>query len=205
MTGLRARQKAERKQKIEQAAKALVEEKGFTLTTIEEVAAKALVSPATVYNYYGNKGELLLALVAKGEEGTKARLSDVETRAGNEAPEVLLADIICSNMRDTLAYLSREVWGHVVAYVATTPDPQVGPRYMDAIADDLANALACALTIYMKRGILKELDADRFAYMMTRLERNHFLGFIYQKSLTEEDLYQGVREEIAFLIEAIKP
>lgn len=203
MTTLRAKQKAQRRAQIEQATRELVAEKGFNLTTIEEIADRALVSPATVYNYYGNKGELLLALIAHGEEGTKARLADVEERALHEPPAELLADIICQNMRDTLAYMSREVWGHVVAYVATTPDPEVGARYLGTVADALADVLAKAIRVYIRTGRLRELDADAFAYLLTRLERNHFLSYVYLKSMTFEDLSTGLRQEIRILIEPL--
>lgn len=200
MTNLRSKQKAQRKAQIEQATRDLVAEKGFNLTTIEEIAERALVSPATVYNYYGNKGELLLALIAHGEEGTQARLADVEERAMREPPAELLSDLICQNMEDTLAYMSREVWGHVVAYVATTPDPEVGARYLGTITDALADALARALRVYIREQRLRELDPEAFAYLLTRLERNHFLTYVYLKSMTFDDLTAGLRREIGMLL-----
>ena len=44
------------------AAWELFGEKGFDETSIEEVAARAEVGPATVYNYFGSKNELLATL-----------------------------------------------------------------------------------------------------------------------------------------------
>ncbi|MDG1784101.1 MAG: helix-turn-helix domain containing protein, partial [Porticoccaceae bacterium] len=61
MSKLRAKQKAQRRKLIEIAAKNLFVEKGFEMASIEEIATLAMVSPATVYNYYGSKDELLLA------------------------------------------------------------------------------------------------------------------------------------------------
>lgn len=205
MTGLRAKQKAHRREMIEQAASKLFEKKGFSLTTIEDIAEEALVSPATVYNYYGNKGELLLALVARGEEGTRSKIKEFEQRAEREDPAELLADIISSNMQDTLKYMSRELWGHVVAYVATTSDPDVAERYLSEIADDLAAALAATLQKYCDMGVLRRVDVQQYAYMMTRLERNHFLGFIYLKSMTVEKMLAGIQKDIALLVQSLKP
>lgn len=204
MTGLRAKQKARRREMIEKAAGQLFEKNGFSVTTIEDIAEHALVSPATVYNYYGNKGELLLALVAHGEERTREKLAEFEARVGSEDPTDLLADIICSNMQDTLKYMSRELWGHVVAYVATTSDPDVAPRYLDTIADDLAAAIAAALQKYCDLGILKQVDAKHFAYLMTRIERNHFLGYIYLKSMSVEEMLGGIKKDITLLVDALK-
>ena len=203
MTGLRARQKARRREMIEQAAVHLFEKNGFADTTIEDISAEAMVSPATVYNYYGNKGELLLALIAHGEEDTRAKRAEYEQRAEKESPADLLTDIIGDNMQNTLRFISRELWGHVVAYVATTADPDVAPRYLAGIADDLAAALAVALRRYMALGLLRPLDAEQFAYLLTRLERNHFLGFIYLKSMSIDEMLAGVRRDITLLVDSL--
>ena len=204
MTSLRAKQKAQRRVMIEQAASQLFEKNGFSVTTIEDIAEKALVSPATVYNYYGNKGELLLALVAHGEEGTRAKVKEFGVRANSEDPVELLADIMGSNMQDTLKYMSRELWGHVVAYVATTSDPEVAPRYLAGIADDLAAALGVAIQQYCDLGVFKKVDAQHFAYLMTRLERNHFLAFVYVKSMTVEEMLQNMKKDVDLLVQTLR-
>ncbi len=62
MATLRERQRERRRSDIMDAAWRLFEEKGLEDTSIEEVAAHAEVGPATVYNYFGSKNELLAAL-----------------------------------------------------------------------------------------------------------------------------------------------
>jgi AcrR family transcriptional regulator len=62
MANLRERQKERRERGILRAATKLIEEKGWENTSIEEVAAKAEVGVATVYNYFGSKIELLHAI-----------------------------------------------------------------------------------------------------------------------------------------------
>jgi len=47
------------------AAWELVGEKGFDDTSVEEIAARAEVGPATVYAYFGSKNELLAALLIR--------------------------------------------------------------------------------------------------------------------------------------------
>ena len=61
MTGLRDRKKREVRHRVIQAAGALFGDKGLDDTTMEEIAAAADVSVATVYNYFGSKPNLLLA------------------------------------------------------------------------------------------------------------------------------------------------
>ncbi len=64
MASLRERQKERRSREILDAAAALIGEKGYDETSVEEIAAMAEVGVATVYNYFGSKNELLHALLA---------------------------------------------------------------------------------------------------------------------------------------------
>lgn len=59
--GLRARQKAQRQQKILDAARAVFFDKGRSAATIEEISAGAEVSALTVFNYFGDKDALFVA------------------------------------------------------------------------------------------------------------------------------------------------
>lgn len=63
MTGLRDRKKKAVRQQIIDAAAALFASSGLEATTIENIAERAGVSAGTVYNYFGSKNALLLAVV----------------------------------------------------------------------------------------------------------------------------------------------
>ena len=73
MASLRERQKERRSREILGAANALIGEKGYDETSVEEIAARAEVGVATVYNYFGSKNELLHALLASYIESELAR------------------------------------------------------------------------------------------------------------------------------------
>ena len=60
--GLRERHKKRRRNTIHERAMKLFLEKGFTSTTMSEIAEAAEVSIGTLYNYYGSKNSLLLAI-----------------------------------------------------------------------------------------------------------------------------------------------
>lgn len=200
MSGLREKQKAQRRELIEAAATSLFEERSFVSTTIEEIAERAVVSPATVYNYYGSKGELLLALVARGEEGIVRKQEQFIDLAQSKMPALLVTEIIMSNIDDTLKYLSRELWGHAVAYVSTTKDATVAPRYLEMIADNLASTIEKTLEKFVMAGKLpKTLDLNHLSYLLTRLERIHFLNFIYLKAHSRDDLEAAIASDVAFL------
>ena len=61
MTGLRERKKQQTSDRLVESAGQLFTRKGFTATTMEEIAEAAEVSVGTLYNYFGNKNTVLLA------------------------------------------------------------------------------------------------------------------------------------------------
>jgi AcrR family transcriptional regulator len=64
MAGLRAKQKADRTRRILEAATTLFRQQGYDSARIEDIAEMAEVSVGTLYNYYQNKGDILVATVA---------------------------------------------------------------------------------------------------------------------------------------------
>lgn len=205
MAGLREKQKAQRRDLIEGAAGELFVEKGFDDSTIEEIAERALVSPATVYNYYGSKGELLLALVARGEVGIEERLEGIIARVATENPIELVTNVIMSNVEDTLSALSRELWGHVVAFIATTSDSDVAPRYLDTIVAGLAKAIEQVLVHFVTEGFFKpDTDCHYVAYLLTRIERIHFLTYIYLEDFSREGLRADIGKDVEFILNGLK-
>ena len=120
------REKIMRKQQIQNAAKELFMLKGFNSTTIEEIAQKAEVSPATIYLYFKNKEELytslnLITLQYLSEEIEKVykhkRLSveskilkfkDVMYNTFRYDP-LVLRNLFHIQIEDTLSLLSKEM------------------------------------------------------------------------------------------------
>ena len=201
MSKLRAHQKAQRRELIEIAAKNLFVEKGFELASIEEIAALAMVSQATVYNYYGSKDELLLAIVARGEVGVAQKDSDFSDRAISENPVDLVTEVIMSNVHDTISTLSRELWGNVIAYVATTAAKTVAPRYIETIAGGLGTAIFHVLESYQKQEkISSNIDVEYLSNFLTRNERIQFLNFIYLKDMSITDLGNSIRKDVTFIL-----
>ncbi|WP_374936808.1 TetR/AcrR family transcriptional regulator, partial [Streptomyces sp. Ru71] len=58
--GLRERKKLRTGQAIRQAARRLIDERGYDNTTTEQIAAAAEVSPSTVFRYFPSKEHIVL-------------------------------------------------------------------------------------------------------------------------------------------------
>jgi AcrR family transcriptional regulator len=153
MTGLRARQKADRSRRIIEAAAALFREQGYEATRIEDIAARAEVSEGTAYNYFQTKGDLLVAIVShEVEEVLQAGQRVIDAVPGDVQTAL---DALCEVYFDhSLIYLSKEMWRQAMAFSIATPDAPYGQRYteLDGLLRDQVCALLCVL---QARGLVR--------------------------------------------------
>jgi AcrR family transcriptional regulator len=92
------------RQSILKASRRLFSKNGYEDTSIDEVAAKAEVSRATLYNYFPNKESLLIGIaeeeLEKVKEAASGELKDVE-RADEKLYKILEVFVL-----DSLMYLN---------------------------------------------------------------------------------------------------
>lgn len=85
---MRDETKAIRQDQIEQAAYAVLDDKGYGGASMLAIAKAAKASNETLYNWYGDKTGLFAALVRRNAAEVKALLED-QIAAGGDAPETL--------------------------------------------------------------------------------------------------------------------
>ena len=88
---MRDENKASRQEKIEQAAYAVLEAKGYAGASMLAIAKAAKASNETLYNWYGDKTGLFKALVLRNAEQVKQQLD--EGLDGNARPLRLLQSL----------------------------------------------------------------------------------------------------------------
>ena len=93
--GIQERKKRERERRRQQiivAAKRVFSEKGFSKTTMEDIAREAELSPGTLYLYFKNKDELYASLSLRILQYMNIRLEDVK-KENDSNPEQKIASI----------------------------------------------------------------------------------------------------------------
>jgi AcrR family transcriptional regulator len=163
MTDLRTRRRIAAMHRAQDAALDLFERAGFDEVSVEQVAARAGSSPATVYRHFGTKENLVLwdpydpvllellgpALAARPplaalrhalDEGLAGILDADGTRVLRRTRLVFREPAILSAMRNQLAGLRAGLLGVLRHAGVTTPDPGV-----------LAAAAVAALEVAMDR------------------------------------------------------
>ncbi|WP_256371818.1 TetR/AcrR family transcriptional regulator [Rubellimicrobium sp. CFH 75288] len=134
------------------AAVARFRRDGFHAARMEDLAGDAEVSVGTLYNYYGTKGDLLMATVAMEVEEVLARGEAVIADPPDSAEEALLR-LTWTYYDHSLEWLSKEMWRAAIALSVQEPHTPNGRRYAELDAR-LAGQVGRLLARLQERGRL---------------------------------------------------
>lgn len=203
MVGLRDRNRQMRVEQILNAASELFASQGYEASRIEEIAHCAAVSPATVYNYFSTKANILTALaVQHARRSLPARRAFVRNPPGDplaavQAFEKLLAD-------QALKTLGRECWRVIFAAPYTQPDSRLhraGIRFNKLILRHYIQMLQ----EFQRRGeIIPDVDVVVLADLFTALGTHHFGNFISSNSMTLEEMKSAIERHVTLAFSGIR-
>ncbi len=201
MTGLRAKHRVDRNQRIVEAATGLFRKVGYEGARIEEIAAKAEVSIGTIYNYYRNKGDILVAIVTmEVNEVLAAGQAIIEKPHKNaeKAVDMLMAIYV----GHSLVYLNKEMWRHAMATSTQQPDSPFGKTF--SALDRALVDQTCALVAKLKSlGLARaDVDARGVGEMLFNNMNMMFIGFI-KSDMSTKALHSHIRRQNKTLMKAI--
>ena len=202
MAGLRAKNKADRRDRILHAATRQFREFGYEATRIEAIATEAEVSIGTIYNYYENKGDLLVAIVSMEvnevlEAGQK--VIDSPPTHVTQAVNTLIATYI----DHSLVYLSKDMWRQAMAISTQQPGSPFGRTY--AALDRALTRQTCALIAKLKDlGVVKaEVDVRGVGEMIFNNTNMMFIEFVKNEAMAISQLRAAIRRQNRTLLNAI--
>ncbi len=194
MSGLREKQKAIRHDRILEAATALFREHGYEAVKMEAIAAAADVSIGTIYNYYQNKGDLLVAIVSL-EVGEVLRNGEAVIAAPPHDAEQAVDTLIGGYVEHSLHYLSKEMWRQAMAISTHQPESPFGQTYAEL---DVALARqTCALIGRLQRqGLIRgDADATALGEVLFNNTNMNFIVFVKTEAMTMADLRAHLRQQ----------
>ena len=130
MAGLRAKQKADKNRRILESATALFREQGYDSARIEDIAEMAEGSVGTLYNYYQNKGDILVATVAMEVTEVLEGGAKIVASPPMNVEEALKA-LIDQYYDHSLVYLSKAMWRTAMAIAIQQPETPLSRRYTE--------------------------------------------------------------------------
>jgi AcrR family transcriptional regulator len=191
-TTARRRESAETVDRVLEAAERLIKEDAFHAATMDELAAAAGVSRATVFNRFGSKLGVLEALFTRGMEG--AEMAAIKDALALEDPVAALDAVVTAGcvIWEACGFVVRQLQAvavlepHAVALIDQQRDQQ------RADLQGLTRRLAKAGTL---RPGLSQARATAVLHMLTSLESFLWLREGYGLSLrqTRETLAELAR------------
>jgi AcrR family transcriptional regulator len=202
MSGLRAKHRADRERRIVEAAAELFREAGYEGAKIEAIAAAAKVSVGTIYNYYRNKGDLLVAIVSmEVNEVLNAGRGVVAEPPRNVADA--LDTLLGIYIEHSQNYLSKEMWRQAMAISTQQPDSPFGRTYTGldrALTDQI-----CALIVKLQElGLVRRAaDARSLGELVFNNMNMMFIEFVKRDETTIAELRGAIRRQNRVLVEAV--
>jgi AcrR family transcriptional regulator len=187
--GLRERNKAKRRDAVLDAALELLDQSGSEAPTTEQIAERAEVSVATVYNLVGTREQLLVALVDR-------LISMAASSAGDRPSDALVA--LRDRMTATVDLLASRSNAHrkVVLQLTAAATPDLHTRLSPSIL--FADAIRRAQD---DRVIRDDLDADALG-LQVYLSFNGALLRWAAGALTDEGLKTAVLHGLEVVLAA---
>jgi AcrR family transcriptional regulator len=202
MGGLRAKQKADRHGRILEAASELFRKAGYEGTKIDAIATEADVSVGTIYNYYRNKGDILVAIVSmEVHEVLKAGRGVVERPPANAADAI--DTLIGIYIEHSLFYLSKEMWRQAMATSTQQPDSPFGLTY-SALDRDLTDQTCALIERLMGLGFVRsDVDVRAAGEIIFNNMNMMFIEFVKREPMKMTELRFALRRQNKVIVDVI--
>ncbi|MEZ5714609.1 MAG: TetR/AcrR family transcriptional regulator [Paracoccaceae bacterium] len=125
---MRSRKKAQRREDILLAASGLFADKGIDATTMAEIADAVGVSPPTIFNYFGNKDGILIALITEGTQTARALHRNMLARTDTDFATILI-DLFALFAERTIQIASKRIWRYAEAASIRHPTTDLAREY----------------------------------------------------------------------------
>lgn len=200
--GLRSKHRKRRLDQVLDAAEQLFSAHGYEATRIETIAESASVAPATVYNYFSTKPNLLMALAlrhvhaALPERRTYLAKLPKDPIKGILGFERLLAE-------QAMRHLSRECWRVILSaqyFEPGGPASRTGARLNKLIRRQYVELIKT----YQHRGSLRaDIDPGELSDMIVGITTFDFGRFVATSTGTVEDLIAMGVPNIRLILEGL--
>jgi AcrR family transcriptional regulator len=200
--GLRSRQKQERRNSILACAKRLFEEQGIETTTMAGIAAELGVSTPTIFNYFGSRDDLLLALILEGHEraveANRSRPKRSHPRLSDD-----IAELLSGFSKYSLKIFSKPVWRYADSAAIRNPESEFVRRYsqIDQVLTNTIKSVLLDQPCKTRRG--GSFNADILASVIFSHWNALYTTFIKDDTLSLEEHYSQLVPQIRELLDLI--
>lgn len=203
MSDLRKKQKRKREEAIIEAAKELIGAKGYRNTSIEEIAEKAEVGPATVYNYFNSRSGLILSIFNKEVEMLLKNGEKVINNPPVEAEEAVykLVEVYFGDFMGRYSrQLMREIFVAVLVEQLSVRKELMGLDYTL-----MAQLMELCKMIKGRGQIGPDIDTADMAFVIYSLIMTDLMSFFIDDDMTVQNCLQSMRHHISLSFKGFTP
>lgn len=194
MSGLRASQKAERRKRILEAATRLFQSSGYDAARIEDIADIAGISAGTFYNYFENKGDILLATVAMEVEEV---LQSGQIIVSEPPIDILVAlqKLINCYTDHSLFYVTKEMWRTAMAQSIQQPGSPFSRRYTELDTQLRFQVGDLIRTMQVRGHVRTDIDCTAIGAVMFNNLNQMFTEFVKADDMKLEELREKLKQQ----------
>jgi len=184
-----------------QSARSLFERLGIEETSMAMIAAEAGVSTPTVFNYFGSRDELLLAIIFQGHQ--EAVDERAQTHKGSESLADDLCELLSDFTRRSLEIFNKAVWRYADSTAIRYPESEFVKRYsqIDVVLTNTIERVLIAHRCRPRRG--GEVDAAALASILYNHWNGLYIAFIKDEATTLEAHLGVLLPQVRHLLELI--
>ena len=202
MTGLREKQKKDRKRRILEAARERLLKTNYRVVTIESIAEAADLSAMTIFNYYGSKGGLLLALVAESDRHLIKKINNVLEQEHKD-PLLAVTTFSSTIFDHAFSYLDRQTWAHVLATSIQSGDSTFSRGFM-ALERELQELLERLLDLLKHQQLVdSEYQSKAAATVIYNVHNARFIEYASNPDISREQINQRIESDMKFIFSRI--
>ena len=199
MSGVREKKQAKTEAAILRSAAYLISKKGFEQTTVEDIAARAVIGVGTVYNYFGSKNELLVALMERDTQDLLQAGEGVVPSPG-VPPEVALTDLFWIYAKGFLTKYERRMLREVFA--ASFLQPEALGKKMTRLDYELMGQVVELLRDYQEAGVVKKtISLEQAALVLYGSFAIVVVGYLEFEEMTLDFVKEQLTASIALIFD----
>jgi len=200
--GLRSRQKSQRRDAILLTAKRLFEEQGIESTTMAAIAAEVGVSTPTVFNYFGSRDELLLAIILDGHVRAMERSRRLLHRS-DKGLSADVTDLLARFTQYSLEIFNKSVWRYADSAAIRQPKSEFVRRYaeIDKVLMEEIETVLMDRPIETRRG--GGFDTAALSAILYSHWNAHYTAFIKDDEMSMESHLDSLLPQIRELLSLI--
>jgi AcrR family transcriptional regulator len=200
--GLRSRQKSQRRDAILTTAKRLFEQNGIENTTMATIAAEVGVSTPTVFNYFGTRDELLLAIILDGHVRAVESSRRLPRRSG-KGLTADLTDLLTRFTTYSMEIFNKPVWRYADSAAIRQPKSEFVQRYaqIDEVLREEIESVLLDQPGETRRG--GGFDTKALAAIVYNHWNAHYIAFIKDDDMSLDSHLDALLPQLRELLSLI--